>query len=318
MINNWLSSVDNNDFEIVVCDNVSSDGSFEKIAAIQDSRLRVFKNAVNVGSLGNSISSMTRARGKYVMLLMDKDVIHMRNISKIIDILSSLDVAAGRFVLNSNEDENMATMIIRGRHSILRKEGLRFAHPSGYFFNSEKAREYDIFHKVDFSDSVAMPYSTDFYVLMAAKYGDFAVLSIPFVELQHPPFEGLTKSFTYKQNKRLFFLPEYRIDVFTEYVRMMRQEGVCLLSRIVAIDRMLSRLSILCTKNYLELLAMDNICEWYGLDADFRNREKSSSLLRRFFTALNRKSREVFVFDAICIRLGCLRCCLKMLKKKVT
>lgn len=62
-------------FEVVVSDNASSDGTAEVLASIQDARLRVLRQAANIGPNGNWNACVAAARGSYLVLLCDDDLV---------------------------------------------------------------------------------------------------------------------------------------------------------------------------------------------------------------------------------------------------
>ena len=61
------------DIEIIVSDNASEDGTYEALQQIEDGRLRIYRNEVNIGLGGNSLRLMAYARGKYVTIINERD-----------------------------------------------------------------------------------------------------------------------------------------------------------------------------------------------------------------------------------------------------
>jgi len=64
------------DFEIVITDNCSTDGSAAIIQSFNDPRIRYVKNDSNIGAEGNWNKVLTLANGSYVKLLCADDVIY--------------------------------------------------------------------------------------------------------------------------------------------------------------------------------------------------------------------------------------------------
>jgi glycosyltransferase involved in cell wall biosynthesis len=64
------------DFEIVITDNCSTDGSAAIIQSFNDPRIRYMKNDSNIGAEGNWNKVLTLANGSYVKLLCADDVIY--------------------------------------------------------------------------------------------------------------------------------------------------------------------------------------------------------------------------------------------------
>jgi glycosyltransferase involved in cell wall biosynthesis len=63
------------DFEIVVLDNASTDATKEVVLSFRDARIRYIKNKTNIGYPKNIMKGFALARGKYIFLLSDDDII---------------------------------------------------------------------------------------------------------------------------------------------------------------------------------------------------------------------------------------------------
>ena len=63
------------DFELVVVDNHSTDGTEELVAAYSDSRIRFFRNERNLGAEANWNRCLAEARGTYIKLLPHDDLL---------------------------------------------------------------------------------------------------------------------------------------------------------------------------------------------------------------------------------------------------
>lgn len=63
------------DFELVIIDDASPDGSLEILSALGDPRMRVLQNSVNLGFGGNWNRCLAEARGEFVKLLPQDDTL---------------------------------------------------------------------------------------------------------------------------------------------------------------------------------------------------------------------------------------------------
>lgn len=63
-------------FELLIYDDNSTDGSYEIASSFSDSRMRVFKNEKNLGPEGNWNRAIHDVRGKYVKLICGDDILY--------------------------------------------------------------------------------------------------------------------------------------------------------------------------------------------------------------------------------------------------
>ena len=64
------------DFEVIVVDNASTDGTVGIVSSIRDDRVRLVENPVNVGPCHNWNRSIVEARGRYVKVLGADDILY--------------------------------------------------------------------------------------------------------------------------------------------------------------------------------------------------------------------------------------------------
>lgn len=60
-------------FEVVICDDNSTDGSWDLLVSIEDSRLRLFRNTTNLGAAVNHNLAVKHARGEFIKFLPPDD-----------------------------------------------------------------------------------------------------------------------------------------------------------------------------------------------------------------------------------------------------
>jgi glycosyltransferase involved in cell wall biosynthesis len=64
------------DFEVVVVDDASTDGTLERLVELDDARARVYANARNLGHSGNWNRSLSLARGRLIKFLCADDILY--------------------------------------------------------------------------------------------------------------------------------------------------------------------------------------------------------------------------------------------------
>jgi glycosyltransferase involved in cell wall biosynthesis len=75
-------------FELLVCDNASADETEEVLGAIEDPRLRVVRHDSNIGLLPNWNSCVENARGEYIVILPDDDIIAPHFLERCIAVIN--------------------------------------------------------------------------------------------------------------------------------------------------------------------------------------------------------------------------------------
>ena len=92
--------------EFLVSDNCSTDGTADYLAAIQSNRLRFWTNEVNIGGDRNFLKCISEARGDYVWLVGDDDLIAEDGVARVLtaierehpDLVVADELAAGEKV----------------------------------------------------------------------------------------------------------------------------------------------------------------------------------------------------------------------------
>ena len=78
-----------NDYELIICDDASSDDTAEVVSQYQDSRIRYIQHPQNIGRSQNMRSGFTAATGEYFIKFDDDDAITPEFLAKTVEILDS-------------------------------------------------------------------------------------------------------------------------------------------------------------------------------------------------------------------------------------
>lgn len=141
-VNRILQSQDQR-FEIVICDNRSTDDSIKRLQRISDNRLHIYINEENVGPLGNGIRALAKGNGKYLMQLLDRDILQTEYLSAYIDMLAVQHVGV---ILNLYVHVGLGSSLILNKTEEAAYWIMRSPHPSFYVF-LRKA-----FHEIPITD----------------------------------------------------------------------------------------------------------------------------------------------------------------------
>jgi len=87
-------------FEILVCDNASTDRTTEMLSEIDDPRLRVVRHEQNIGLMPNWNACITEARGDFIVFVPDDDRIAPWMLERCTDLLARDPSLVGVVALN--------------------------------------------------------------------------------------------------------------------------------------------------------------------------------------------------------------------------
>jgi glycosyltransferase involved in cell wall biosynthesis len=136
------------DFEIIIVDNASTDGSWKLIEdyAAKDQRIKTFKNNVNIGFAPNLQEVTTKATGAFILLLSSDDLMRPSALSKVNQVITDLGDLADRSIIHTGSsiiDENG-----RENYSVYRDYTKVIKNPDGFF--SHVSSNYNGFTGVHF------------------------------------------------------------------------------------------------------------------------------------------------------------------------
>ncbi len=117
------------DFEIIVTDNSTNDLSAQMIERLNDSRIRYFKNEKNLGPVGNTSRAVSLAKGKYIKILMDDDLIKPECLEKMVEALEKNPAAGVAMAPMEIIDENDRRIF--PRFYVFRKMQYRYRYQVG-------------------------------------------------------------------------------------------------------------------------------------------------------------------------------------------
>lgn len=87
-----ILSYPNDDIEVIVIDNASTDGTDKMLDNYEDFRLKVRRNALDTGMFSNQLEAVFGGSGKYTVCLMDRDRMYAGKMQELISFLRRTDV----------------------------------------------------------------------------------------------------------------------------------------------------------------------------------------------------------------------------------
>ena len=124
------------DWELLICDDGSTDNALESLSDLNDSRIRIIKDGLNKGLAVRLNEGINMARGKYFARMDQDDVSYPERFAKQLAKLqdnSDLDVVATSAITISDENEITGNLPCPVSHELICAkpwQGFCFAHPT--------------------------------------------------------------------------------------------------------------------------------------------------------------------------------------------
>ena len=99
-------SQDYPNYEVVICDDNTTDGTWDFLKNIKDPRVRVFRNSVNLGNHGNHNQTVFHAKGEFIKFLHDDDELVDNALSYMVSWLLQYPNIVATVVHTTDIDEN--------------------------------------------------------------------------------------------------------------------------------------------------------------------------------------------------------------------
>ncbi len=217
IVNRYLQIPDDR-FCIKIVDNKSTDGTYEALASISDSRLFVSQNPSNIGFQKNSIKALVNAPAKYILYSIDKDYFSEQYLSIFIDYLVSDNPFFGYIALKYNPFEKTKSTYKAGIDAVLNSGAFISRHPTGFYFRSDlfdNEISKDIYSQLD--PYFAFPFDM-VYGSFACKH-DVTLYNIP-LTIHPDELIKTTKTITYNEDN-FFFSAKYRIIAYRYYLYIL-------------------------------------------------------------------------------------------------
>lgn len=172
-----LQSYYDEEIEIVLSNNGTKNESkefYKKIDSIKDSRLTYFEFDENQGFSVNLCKTIELAKGKYVLLLSDEDLVDLNKFQSILNILNSEDIKLA-IVRTKTDGQGLIPfvgMAEPGKDSLL-KFMLTSNYMSGMILNKELIEKYNLLEYIrkNLDNQACLYYPHMVFELLLSQYG---------------------------------------------------------------------------------------------------------------------------------------------------
>lgn len=198
-------------FNVWVCDDCSEDGTIEQLEKIEDKRLHIHRNSENLGACRNWFETIDYGDGKYLLHVLDRDILDTTYMASLLDILEIQEIAGGYIcgdILSRYKRKAGKNGIQRygcGEDALLMFGGVPI-HPTGFLIARKywKQKNYRPYFE-NINRYGIYPHSY-IYSDIACK-GDMIFFSIPFYRTNMMSGSNVSR-FYMKQKKDYWWLPE--------------------------------------------------------------------------------------------------------------
>lgn len=211
-----LLSLEDKRFNIVICDDCSNEDTVRELKTLSDSRVKLIQNKDNLGPCRNWFKTIDSGNGRYILHVLDRDMISIKYLPVVLDILEKNSVGGGYFgrsaLYPAEGIVNRGNYVIcnKGREAFLTMAGVPI-HPTGFFVQRTlwKNGKYEKFFNK--SDKYGIyPHS---YVLgeLAIK-NDIIYSPIPFYSYTYIGSNKISRFYEKKADKDYWWMPKNTIS----------------------------------------------------------------------------------------------------------
>lgn len=189
-------SLERQDFEVVVTDNVSTDDTIAVLENIhaQDDRLRICRNKMALPGLCNMIEAIFNANGKYALYCNDRDLLFADEIEKLMAFLEkdefSFVQTKQKMAAKRAKCSDTVSVYPKGYESLMHHRHTH--HPTGMVFNCEIIRKF--LNKEKYFQYLPLTFTYSFLMRDLLQYEKSAVYDYGCWAQRHPMYLRANKS----------------------------------------------------------------------------------------------------------------------------
>ncbi len=204
--------------EIVIYDNHSTDGTWEELNLLESDILSIYRQDKNVGFCRNLVDVINFAKGDFVFLISDDDLIEPEFIYKMLDkniLISKIGIIYGSIYRAYNEDyyQKFENNSYSGKEAI-RAVALKHSYMSGILLNRNGIDFPLIYDLIKKEDKLFYPHEIMIFSILSKKYKTMTFSDI--CCYQGPP----GKSFIIKESSYYFY--KERIYLIRQYLKISK------------------------------------------------------------------------------------------------
>jgi hypothetical protein len=264
-----FSKSKSNECELVITDN-GSKNDINDVVCTDDPRVKIIKREVVVNGPENMGTCIEYGKGKYRLMIIDKDFIDGQFIDRFVKVLKdNPGVAGGKCQLNCNDTDTAYEIIDCRNNKDIKKTADFFYtenHPTGYLYSAESI-EAENKALVNFSDRWN-PFNEDMLIARCATLGPMISYKSPLVySLLTRPRKCAEKSGTYlKKNGNIFFEPAPRIQQMRLNIQHLETLQISKFQQKQILKLIYRNTFVAVTTGYKSIISQPFLCQHYGIE----------------------------------------------------
>ena len=247
--------------EVVVNDNKSTDQTLRQLQQIPDHRLKVIENDYNLGTGLGFAMAISKARGSFIMICLDKDSIEPGLIPYLCDQLQLLTSVGMGFCDLEVQSVSPPNIYQRGLEAV-QQMAYNVRHPSGYFFRRDIYL--NAFSKYRYLLEEANGFVLECICAELCLSLDAAVINAPIIVLETKDEAKDFKSLTYK-GSNAWFTPRQRFLVFKFFLSRLATLNLPIRDRLLIANRLFNEHLKNATIVFSLILNDPSLCMHYGI-----------------------------------------------------
>ena len=291
-----------NDIEVLVLDNFSTDNTIELLTKIDDSRFRLVRNEKNLGGIQNPYKALSIGNGSFCFLCLDKDFINHQFIYELIQRLEKeKDIVFGHCILNSKK-ETTDVVFEKGFQSIYNMSYLS-GHPSGMFYKKDFFVKTKALNEV-FKTNEIFGFQFELINAEMALSGKSLLINLPIFSTETKDECAKTTSFTYKNEEDVFFSPKKQLKTFQIYCNHLYNLELSSGEKKLIIKKILKQFLLSSTIGYKQIMKDNFICQHYHLKPKNISIVKLISIYINFFISFLRSDFDRSILNKLSLFLS--------------
>jgi glycosyltransferase involved in cell wall biosynthesis len=260
-----LLALPDDDIEVVVLDNASTDGTYDILSQIRDPRLKLAANPENRGALYNMVNVFSLATGKYVVYSTDQDKTHIARIAAFKAFLRTHPEVSCGFCNFDVEPGTQHQYHPRGFEAV-NAIAYKGRHPTGYFFRNADLRAVRLAER--FADfNVVDLFPLEFAFAEVALTGDGAIYNGGlFSPNSSEDVVHHKSSTTNGASRTAFFAPMARLKLALAYTRHVEQLALSRDERTKLVGQIFFGELRAATIGYRNVMSNERLCIHYCMD----------------------------------------------------